>query len=192
MREPIPKKIKDSLLDEYNHKCAICGTDRPHVHHIDEDHANSTIDNLLPLCPNCHLNDQHNPTRKIEIPKLRLFRKYKDPTILKPQFHPIYQRQLFFLDVLPGEECVEVIEKQALELIEFVQALNMGDFYSRRISKLIAPLNRVMIFSLSSEPDERYQRQLRSKNKDYRDKIIANRDEAIGLVVELLRYQNWP
>ena len=191
MREAIPKKVKDDLLDEYNHKCAVCGSVRPHVHHIDENNSNSSIENLLPLCPNCHLNDQHNPTRKIEIQKLRLFRKYKDPAILKPQFHPIYQRQLYLLDVLSGEDCVESIEKQTKELIEFIKALEMGDFYSTRLNELIGPLSRAMIMSLESGPDERYQRQLRSNNKDYKDKIITNRDKAIGLLVELLRYQNW-
>ena len=85
-RALMPKKLKDDLLDEYDHRCAVCGGDRPHIHHIDEDATNNKLDNLLPLCPNCHLRDQNNPTRKIDIPKLRIFRKYKDPAILKPQF----------------------------------------------------------------------------------------------------------
>jgi hypothetical protein len=191
MRESIPKKIKDILLDEYNHKCAVCGSDRPHVHHINEDSSDSSINNLLPLCPNCHLSDQHNPTRKIDIPKLQLFRKYKDPVILKPQFHPIYTRQLFLMEVLPGYDSVEVIERQAKELIEFVGVLEMGEFYSKRLVEFIGPLNRAMIMNLGAEPDESYNRQVRSANTDYRNKIISNRENAIALLVELLRYQGW-
>ena len=45
-RENIPKKTKEALLDEYDHRCAICGGDRPHVHHIDENPSNNEI-----LCP---------------------------------------------------------------------------------------------------------------------------------------------
>ena len=191
MRESIPKKIKDNLLDEYNHKYAVCGSDRPHIHHVNEDPSDSSINNLLPLCPNCHLSDQHNPTRKIDIPKLQLFRRYKDPVILKPQFDPIYVRQIFLKDILTSDESVDVIEKQAEELIEFVKVLQMGDFYSNRLNQLIGPLNRAMFFSLNTGPDENYNRQLRSANTDYRNKIVSNRDDAIGLLVELLRYQNW-
>ena len=191
MRESIPKKVKENLLDEYNHKCAVCGSDRPHVHHVNEDPSDNSIDNLLPLCPNCHLSDQHNPTRKFDIPKLQLFRKYKDPVILKPQFHPIYTRQLFLMGVMFGDDPVDAIERQAEELVEFVGMLEMGGFYSKRLSELIGPLNRAMIMSLDAGPDENYNRQVRSANSDYRNKVISNRENAIALLVELLRYQDW-
>ncbi len=114
------EKIKDALLDEYDHRCAVCGGGRPHVHHIDEDASHNDLLNLLPLCPNCHLRDQHNPTRKVEIPKLQLFRKFKDPAILKPQFHPIYTRQLFLDAIVLGEEAISEIENQAGELTELI------------------------------------------------------------------------
>ena len=191
MREEIPKKVRDNLLDEYNHKCAVCGSEKPHVHHIDENNSNGSVENLLPLCPNCHLNDQHNPTRKIEIPKLQLFRKYKDPAILKPQFHPIYTRQLFLLEVSAGYGSVEDIERQAKVLIEFVASLEMGDFYSIRLNELIGPLNRAMIRSLGAGPDERLNQQIRSKNKNYRGKVISNKDAVVSMLIELLHYQSW-
>ena len=191
MREEIPKKVRDNLLDEYNHKCAVCGSEKPHVHHIDENNSNGSVENLLPLCPNCHLNDQHNPTRKIEIPKLQLFRKYKDPAILKPQFHPIYTRQLFLLEVSAGDGSVEDIERQAKVLIEFVASLEMGDFYSIRLNELIGPLNRAMIRSLGAGPDERLNQQIRSKNKNYRGKVISNKDAVVSMLIELLHYQSW-
>jgi hypothetical protein len=136
-REPIPKKIKDAVFDEYNHRCAICGGDRPHLHHIDEDATNNSINNILPLCPNCHLRDQHHPTRRVEISKLRLFREYKDPAILKPQFDPLYKRQLFLDSVEINKEETNLLESYAKELIEFVASLEMGSFYSKRIHELI-------------------------------------------------------
>ena len=40
------------------HKCALCGWDKDErvlqVHHIDENHNNNDISNLIILCPNCH------------------------------------------------------------------------------------------------------------------------------------------
>jgi len=45
-RECIPKKIKEKVLDEYDHRCAVCAGDRPHLHHIDEDATNNVAENL--------------------------------------------------------------------------------------------------------------------------------------------------
>ena len=128
MRESIPKKIKDNLLDEYNHKCAVCGSDRPHIHHVNEDPSDSSINNLLPLCPNCHLSDQHNPTRKIDIPKLQLFRRYKDPVILKPQFDPIYVRQIFLKDILTSDESVDVLKNKQKSLLNLLRCCRWAIF----------------------------------------------------------------
>ena len=106
-RAPLPKKIRDAVLAEYNHLCAVCGSTGPHVHHIDEDAENNDPQNLLPLCPNCHLRDQHNPTRRHEVGKLRLFRRYRDPAVLLPQFHPIYLRQTYLEEVSVCDEPIE-------------------------------------------------------------------------------------
>ena len=71
-RQTLPKAKRESILREFNHRCAICGSDRPHIHHIDEDATNNELENLLPLCPNCHLLDQHNPTSPVDPRKLYL------------------------------------------------------------------------------------------------------------------------
>src|SRR6266852_5884563 len=89
-RKAVPKATRSQVLAEFNHRCAVCGTDRPQIHHIDENPSNNDPMNLIPLCPNCHLTDQHNPTQPIDPAKLSLFRQYKDPMILTPQFHPLF------------------------------------------------------------------------------------------------------
>jgi hypothetical protein len=142
-RAAVPKKIKDTVLDEYSHRCAVCAGDRPHLHHIDEDNSNNSPMNLLPLCPNCHLRDQHNPTRMIEIGKLRLFREHKDPAILLPQFHPVYTRQLFLHDIEAGSESTDRYIVQAQELTELVAEMEMGTFYAKRINELLSASNRL-------------------------------------------------
>src|SRR5258708_3400137 len=105
MSEPGKKKRSkpgatgEAVLKEFNYRCAVCGEDRPHLHHIDEDPSNQDSLNLLPLCPNCHLTDQHNPTARRDPRLLRLFRVHKDPTILSPQFFPLFERLLFLDDL---------------------------------------------------------------------------------------------
>ncbi|MBA2881800.1 hypothetical protein HNR65_002131 [Desulfosalsimonas propionicica] len=190
-RESIPKKIKEAVLDEYDHRCAVCAGDRPHLHHVNEDATDNDPMNLLPLCPNCHLRDQHNPTKKIDVGKLKLFRKYKDPTILKPQFHPIYERTLFLNEIEINDSNVAEIENRAKELIEFVASLEMGDFYSKRLNELVGPLKRVFVMALGGGPDPHYERQRKRANYDYREKISQNKDDVYSLIVELLRYQKW-
>src|SRR5256885_12038233 len=94
-RIAIPRDMRDKVLKEFHHKCAICGEADPQLHHIDENPSNNDQMNLIPLCPKCHLSDQHNPTKSIETDKLRLFRQFKDLAILKPQFHPLFIRLRF-------------------------------------------------------------------------------------------------
>lgn len=190
-RESIPKGLKEKVLDEYDHRCAVCGGDRPHLHHIDEDATNNTQENLLPLCPNCHLRDQHNPTRKVGIPKLQLFRKFKNPGILKPQFHSIYVRQSFLDNVEVNAESVDSLEKHATELIEFVASLEMGDFFSKRLKELIGRPNRAFVVSLSGGHDPEFARQMSRSRRDYRQQLFDNNQYVKELLIELLRYQAW-
>lgn len=47
----------------YKHECAICGCsdeDMLQVHHIDQDHSNNDVDNLIILCANDHLKLHRN------------------------------------------------------------------------------------------------------------------------------------
>ena len=190
-RKSIPKRSKDAVLKEYRHRCAVCGGDDPHIHHIDENHSNNLLENLLPLCPNCHLRDQHNPTRMIEVPKLGLFRRYKDPSILKSQFHPVYARQLFLDSVVDGSDSTDELEGQATELVELVQALELGSFYATRLLELIGPPSRPVYLYVDGSYDSAYERELLLRNRKYREQLIANREAAKALLVEQTRYQSW-
>lgn len=188
----MPKKIKDSVLGEYSHRCAICGGDKPQIHHIDEDHSNNDINNLLPLCPNCHLSDQHNPTKKIDPQKLWLFRKFKDPAILKPQFDPIFVRQSFLSYVEEGEESIDVLEQKAKELIAFIAAFEMGTFYSKKLNELLSVERWPSVFIAGDRRSELLWEESRKKeNMGYRKKLIANKSEIQTLLVELFRFQSW-
>lgn len=191
-RKKIPDKIKNELLREYSHKCAICGKDEPHIHHIDENPSNNKPVNLLPLCPNCHLTDQHNPNRKIEIPKLQLFRNYKDTLILKPQFHPIYIRQLFLEEIEINEDNVDELREQSNELVKFLAEFERGAYYSRCVKNLVRQ-DGVAIVTASFNDYDGYEntRRLKQRNLVYRQKLVNNKNEIQSLIIELLAYQKW-
>jgi hypothetical protein len=191
-RVPTRRQTRDAVLKEFNHRCAICGADRPQLHHIDEDPSNNDPANLIPLCPNCHLTDQHNPTQPIDPKKLSLFRRYKDPTILTPQFHPLWLR-LRFLDEI-GEFEVAETQKAALDLIAFVQVLEMGAYYFKPLTELLLMPQSPSIYGLGGgDPFEstRLAQEQLDYETEYLRQISSATGKVIDLVIEMLRFQKW-
>jgi hypothetical protein len=176
-------------MAEFRHRCAICAADRPQLHHIDENPANNEVQNLLPLCPNHHLTDQHDPTAQVDPLKLRLFRQFKDPAILTPHFHPLFRRFAYLL-ALTDESDVSEAHEAHIELVAFVNALEMGKFYHTLIHDLLADSAPWIASVGQSEAEAR--RQLAERRERYRAKLLKNRDKAIALIIEMLRYQDWP
>ncbi len=177
-------------MTEYSHLCAICGAVNPQLHHVDENSENNTPLNLLPLCPNHHLTDQHNPTRKIGSGRLRLFREHKDPAILKPQFEPLYRR----LTALgTSRQDFQTLYDVVRDFLAFVLHLKMGEYYSGRFEKLIQPTEPKYV----SRWEPRGDNSPATKEQAVLYAQLANRIndssvEITNLTVELLRYQNWP
>lgn len=191
-RPAMPKAVKEDVLAEYSHLCAVCAKPNPQLHHIDEDNTNNDRINLLPLCPNHHLSDQHNPTRRIAIPKLQIFRKHKDPYILLPQFDPIYVRQLFLDDVQETEEPVSDILHSVDELVAFVKALKMGEFYGQQVATLAGNVVWSFFIIRDNGPTAEDIANDKKQQATYRRDLIANREKIKALLVELIRYQDWP
>lgn len=186
-RKAIPKAVSEAVLKEFNHKCAVCGKERPQIHHIDEDPSNNDPLNLIPLSPNCHLIDQHNPTVPIASKRLQLFRQFKDPVILKPQFHPLFLR-MSFLWSLTSESNAEETKKNANELTGFVSALEMGSYYSKSIQELFA-FHFAQTINRHSAHDFIVKQARR--DRQYIQHVISVTDQVISRCVELLRYQKW-
>jgi hypothetical protein len=188
-RVPIPKHVREQVLAEFHHRCAICAADRPHLHHIDENPANNDVQNLLPLCPNCHLVDQHNPTAPVDPLKLGLFRRFKDPVILSPQFHPLFRRLTYLFTITPSARSEDMAAAGA-ELVAFVNALNMGGFYHTQIVDLVMHSSAGVYFT--DEPDHVTRERFEQRRRVFHNKLLANRDRVVDLIVEMLRYQDWP
>ena len=190
-RKNIPKSVKEQVLKEFNYRCSICGADRPQLHHIDEDPANNDPHNIIPLCPNCHLIDQHDPTQPIDKDKLKLFRRYRDPLILKPQFHPLFNRLRFLFSITDVSDAYEIDDK-AGELIDFINEMEMGAFYAKKLSELIKMEHSPTITVLGDARSEQFSRETRENDKiRYFKKLKEVRENTCSLVIECLRYQNW-
>jgi type I restriction enzyme, R subunit len=74
-RSVIPAEITRQLLIESGHRCAVCGTpsplERAHIVPLTAE-GDNTADNLICLCPNCHMRaDQENWPSSV-------LRKYKE------------------------------------------------------------------------------------------------------------------
>lgn len=189
-RMSIPRAVREQVEREFNHRCAICGTDKPHLHHIDENPANNEPLNLIPLCPNCHLTDQHNPTKMSDSKLLRLFREFKDPMILKPQFYPLFVRLEFLNEIVDASDA-DTLEAQASELVDFISVLAMGAFYSKKIKKLTHRTRYGSGFILGDPSSEyRHAQQRKQQDTEYCTQLRNVREQIVALSVELLRFQN--
>jgi hypothetical protein len=169
-RKKLNADQRRSVLEEFSYLCAICGQRRPHIHHIDGYNSNDDAMNLIPLCPNHHLTDSHDPTRPLPPELLTLLRKYRDPFILHPRFFPIYARLSAFYN---KQAKFSDLAQTAEDIVAFLRPFSMGQYYSEAINNVFT-----VFFSIESEDilDVRYAA------------VLARAEE---LLVEMLRYQGW-
>jgi hypothetical protein len=165
----MPKKIREAVLKEYHHKCAICDASQPapELHHIDETPSNHDSLNLLPLCPNCH-------SSKLNSRILSVFRKHKSRKILSVQFDQLFSKAALIFDLsdddyYPG--CYALGE----DLVAFVRTLKNGKYYAPKIYALIWAL---------PEPD-------RETPEEWKAFLKQRHEDIMGLIIELLPFQNW-
>ena len=189
-RVKIPRAIKEKVLKEFNHSCAICNKSNPQMHHIDEDPSNNSEDNLLPLCPNHHLTDQHNPTAKIDQQKLQLFRDYKDPVILSPQFDPLFQRFRFLINLNSQTPDLFLLQEAIDDLISFVLELKMGGYYGKTLRILLGN-RRAKVGAITQISKAESDRHDITDAMERLPRIQKCTNQVVRLMVELLRYQDW-
>jgi len=56
-RQPIPKELRDELIASVESTCENCFIYFPYleVHHKNHDPSDNDLENLIVLCPNCHV-----------------------------------------------------------------------------------------------------------------------------------------
>ena len=95
------------------------------------------------------------------------------------------------LSVEVNDRPLEDLRAAAEELFQFVGALEMGGFYGKRLRELLGEPSHPRVWSTDT-PTERLEQWGREDTAAYRGLLKTNRDQALTLVVEMLRYQNWP
>lgn len=66
MRKQIPKHIRESVKQYYNEQCAYCdSTKYLHIHHLDGDAMNNTMQNLMLVCRKCHKQRFHPMNKRL-------------------------------------------------------------------------------------------------------------------------------
>jgi hypothetical protein len=77
IRKDLPENILEQLLFLSSNRCCICQTPLIVIHHIDGNPANNNMDNLAPLCPNCHTHAHSNSklTRNLTPDRIKSVRK---------------------------------------------------------------------------------------------------------------------
>ena len=89
-----------------------------------------------------------------------------------------------------SDDDIEKLVESSLELIEFVEELNQGKFYAKRLTELLKRDDVASFWELTAE-DPAMEVRHRQANSEYRRKLLTNRQSAQQLLVELLRFQNW-
>lgn len=187
-RKKLGATVAQSVLKEFNHLCALCGKERPQIHHIDGNNSNNVESNLLPICPNHHLLDAHSPTDPIDPVLLAFFRRHKDPSIFTSQFKALFVRMRFLLEL--DKYNFRDYEQRADELVHFVRYLELGLFYSEKLATLLiwqAPDRGISL----SAPQAYYDRMEAEDRATYLQQLKNNSGPALELLVELLRFQAW-
>jgi len=122
---------------------------------------------------------------------LKLFRIYKDPAILLPQFEPLFER-IKFLDCLGDSFNPDIASECSRDLIDFVAQLEMGSYYAKKISQLVAQPMASGIYIMGDEESiARNEESIRQGRREYQTQLTNCREAVYHLVVELLRFQNW-
>lgn len=180
-RPSIPKGVEDKVKKEFSHSCGYCDANDPQLHHIDEDPSNNDPLNLIPLCPSCHMNIQHNPFKKADNRVLTLFRKYKKQGLLSSQFE-LFHEKLTFLDELENLE-IDDIEKFSIDLVEFVETLEQGKYYSKKISEIVIQEEISILDVIDSQVD--------AKDQEHKTTLQNRKEDILRLVVDLVQLQPW-
>lgn len=206
-RKAVPQRLQSAITKEFNNVCATCGESAgTQVHHIDENPGNNDPLNLIPLCPTCHDIRIHGPSSQVTREMLRIFRAHKDLALLTPNFRSVQDRMAFF-------EAPEKFAKAAADemwtladamedFCAFIQMQPKGEYYARRLRTLLKAEEPAGVLDLKlgvqyydSEPEDRA-KEVEAEAVEANIRVVKNlnavRSEVERLVVEFVRFQDWP
>jgi len=98
-----------------------------------------------------------------------------------------------FLSEVEEWESVNLLVSRTEELCSFIGCLEMGNFFSPKIKKILLAKKVTTFIVAPEEPWEREERQRKEAVNEsiYRQSLRDTREEVFELCVELLRFQTW-
>jgi formate-dependent nitrite reductase cytochrome c552 subunit len=144
-RTKIPKEIENEVLSRSNNRCCICQTPFIQFHHIDEDPSNNKIENIAPLCPNCHTQAHSNARMTVNLSPQRIIS-------LRDKWYDYCQNR---------KDGSNISGNAILKLKNFIRPLGLADHSWAKTFATIDPLYKDMtreeiidrIFSTSNRDD---------------------------------------
>jgi len=168
-RKPISETIKHEVISRCNNRCCVCQTPFIVIHHIDEDPSNNQIDNLAPLCPNCHSQAHSSSQMTTNLTSSRI-------TTLRDKWYEYCVRRRDSLAIDPNA---------ILKVINLVRTLGPAQYGWKKTFSAIDPsykyLSReeiiIRIFSTSNRNElVTYLRTIMGMYDSLRNKSIKNED----------------
>ncbi|HHT9133274.1 MAG TPA: HNH endonuclease signature motif containing protein [Candidatus Avalokitesvara rifleensis] len=185
-RLPVPKKMKDKILVEFNHSCVCCDAPYHVVHHIDEDPSNNAEDNLIVLCPNCHQGRVHGKSRKITPAQLKLYKTTKSKGVFKPIYNAIIRRITFVEKDEYENLTSDEISTKVKDLIGFISTLEQGEYYAQELKPYLRSSPYVWVIPM---PDSVVNQRKKELLEERRKRIKDNKEEILRLVLECAEVQ---
>jgi hypothetical protein len=144
-RVNIPESIKIEILSLSNNRCCVCQTPFIQFHHIDDDPSNNAIDNIAPLCPNCHNQAHSNSKLTVSLTSARII-------LLRDKWYDYCKSR---------KEGSNISANALLKLKNFIRPLGLADYAWNKTFGTIDPLYENMtreeiinrVFSTSNRDD---------------------------------------
>ena len=145
MRKALPEEIKVEVIARSNNRCCICQIPFVQLHHIDGDPSNNSLDNIAPLCPNCHSQAHSNNRLTANLTASRV-------KILRDKWYSYCESR---------KEGSNISGNAMLKLKNFIRSLGYADYSWKKTFSTINPMYAEMgreemierIFATSNRDD---------------------------------------
>jgi 5-methylcytosine-specific restriction endonuclease McrA len=136
-RRLINKSLREIILKKYNYACSKCKYQYLEIHHIDGNHNNNNLDNLITLCRRCHREAHGNRSDKCiagfysNLQKVISEILKNDEKIIKPKITIMYDTKVSEKCIinyeLKSNECYptanEIIINWHMEVLRYLQKI---------------------------------------------------------------------
>jgi len=150
-RKKIPLAIESEVMFLSDLKCCVDGKKGDHIHHIDGDNANNTIDNLALLCFDCHnlATITGSLSKKLSHLVIKKYREHHYLVVKTKREDSLQSISGGRLEPLTQED---LIEATTTSLILIEMARIQDEYYKESRMDRTAILQKILVFKHQSNP----------------------------------------